>query len=140
MTKYHLTSTNTNYEGTTMLVKVAIKARWDAPHLTAIRDPIEELDLSPNRNFCIDLKSLKTDLLEGQYDALVEVDCALAHDGTVIDIYQKLKSRVSVKGGRFVRSTIDDVCREWVAIDPHHYFLETIAPKDSKAVKIWFGS
>ena len=123
-----------------MLLKLEIQARWDEPHLAAVHDPIEELDLSPNRNFSIELKSLRTNLSDGQYDVVVEVDFPLAHDGTVIDIYQKLKSRVSVKSGRFVRSTIDHVCREWVAIDPDHCFLEVLTPKDSKTVKMWFGS
>ena len=116
-----------------------LKVRWSSPLMTPVVGPIERLEQSEDRFYCIELGSLKTELPDGEYDT-VFLRLARLEDGTFIDMYQRTKARLTVENGRFVRRTIRKVCSECVAFDPHHYLLEEIVPSDSKTVVMRFGS
>lgn len=128
----------TNNTSTTL--KTVINVTSKSPHRAIVCEPIEGLDLSNKNHYSIGSGIFKTNLPDGTYAAVALRDFAISFDGAVIDIYQKTKAGVVVKNGKVVHDTLRKVCREWVAIDQHHCFLDRIELFTPTTVNLIFGS
>ena len=136
VTKSHASELNV---GVIFSASMLRKDRLSLPYVDLVCEPIEGLDLSKIQYYSIELKSLETELSDGVYNVVMS-RCGLLRDGTIVEMYQKTKARISVRNGKFLRHTIREACRECVAIDPHHCFLEKISIRDPKTVWLQFGS
>jgi hypothetical protein len=73
--------------------------------------------------YSLEFRTLKTDLSDGIYDAVVLHDVAPSLDGRVTHIYRKAKAYLGVRDHELVPHTVDNMCEELVALDPQHRFL-----------------